>query len=164
MSLTIRPAQDGDAPGIAAIWTPVIRDTTAIFNTGARDAPFVRANIADRRATGTEFFVAEEAGRILGFATYGQFRSGNGYVHAYEHSVMIAPEANGRGVGRALMAAVEGHARGQGGHTMVAAISGENAAAQAFHAQLGYAEVGRLPESGRKFDRWLDLVLMMKTL
>jgi phosphinothricin acetyltransferase len=67
-------------------------------------------------------------------------------------------------VGRALLRAVEDHARAQGHHTMIAAISGENTGAIGFHAAQSYAETGRLREVGRKFDRWFDLVVMQKAL
>jgi L-amino acid N-acyltransferase YncA len=149
---------------IAEIWQPIIRETTAIFHTENRDAAFVDRFIAQRRSLGREFWVALDGDRVLGFATYDQFRSGNGYLHAMEHSVMLRPEARGRGAGRALMVALEDHARMAGAHVMIAAIDAANGPARAFHAALGYAEVGYMPELGRKFDRWLDLVLMQKLL
>ena len=119
----------------------------------------------DQAGSGRAFLIgAADDGRVLGFASYDQFRAGNGYVHAMEHTVILAPEAHGRGLGRALMTAIEEHARIRGGHSMVAGVSGENAAGIAFHRALGYAHVGLLPQSGRKFGRWLDLVLMQKFL
>ena len=81
-----------------------------------------------------------------------------------EHSVILAPEGRGRGLGRALMAAIEAHAAGQGAHSMFAGVSAANPDGRAFHARIGYRELAVLPEVGFKFGRWLDLVLMQKML
>lgn len=162
--MNIRPATPGDYPAVCALWNPVIRDTTVIFHSEERDGAKVDEIIRGRRRDGHEFFVAEADGRILGFASYAQFRPGNGYATALEHSIILAPDAWGRGVGRALMARVEDHARAGGGHTLFAGVSGENRAGIAFHEKLGFRTVAVIPEAGRKFGRWLDLVLMMKFL
>jgi phosphinothricin acetyltransferase len=81
-----------------------------------------------------------------------------------EHTIQLAPGASGRGHGRALMRAVEDHARMGGAHSMFAGVSGENPEGRAFHARLGYAETAVLPAVGWKFGRWMDLVLMQKFL
>ena len=77
---------------------------------------------------------------------------------------MLAPDARGRGVGRSLMAAIEQHARDMGFHTMWAGVSAGNPDGVVFHERVGYEKVAVLPEVGRKFDQWLDLVLMQKRL
>jgi len=159
---TIRPATPEDATAVQAIWLPIIRDTTATFSSLERSVEDVAAFIADRQARGREVLVAERDGKVAGFATYDQFRGGNGYVHAMEHSIVLGTDARGQGMGRALMKAICTHAAERGAHTMVAGISGENLSAVAFHAAIGFEHVGRLPQSGRKFGRWLDLVLMQK--
>lgn len=159
----VRPARAEDHPAILAIWNPVIRDTAITFSSEEKTPGTLAAMIAERRAAGSEFFVAEDGG-ILGFATYAQFRGGNGYVHAKEHTVILAPSARRRGTGRALMTVVEEHARRGGAHTLFGGVSGENAAGIAFHERIGFRTVAVLPEVGRKFGRWLDLVLMMKFL
>lgn len=161
----VRPAAPRDHAAILELWNAVIRDTTIIFASEEKTAEGLAALIAERRAAGRDFFVCEEAGgRILGFATYAQFRSGDGYAQAMEHTVMVAPGARGRGAGRALMTRIEDHARAGGAHTLFAGVSGENAAGIAFHERLGFCTVARIPEAGRKFGRWLDLVLMQKFL
>lgn len=159
----IRPAGPDDLAAILAVWNPVIRDTTITFSSDQKTPESLAAMIAERRAAGREFFVAV-AGGVLGFATYAQFRAGNGYAHAMEHTVILAPGAAGQGIGRALMAQLENHARAGGAHTLFAGVSGENAAGVAFHERIGFRTVARLPEAGRKFGRWLDLILMMKFL
>ncbi len=94
--------------------------------------------IAARRAAGREFFVLRKGGAI-GLATYDQFRNGNGYAHATERTIPVSPEPCGRGAGR--------ERRGI-----------------AFHARPGFDVAARYPEVGRKFDGWIDPVLMMKRI
>jgi phosphinothricin acetyltransferase len=159
----IRLAEAFDVPSLLAIWNPLIRETTVTFTSEEKTGERLLTMIAQRRAAGRGFFVADAAG-VAGFAAYDQFRSGNGYSSAMEHTVILAPEARGHGVGRALMTVLEAHARDAGHHAMIGGISGENAAAIGFHHALGYRVVGTLPEVGRKFGRRLDLVLMQKLL
>lgn len=161
--MTIRPVAPDDYPAILALWNPIIRDTTVTFSSEEKTPATLAALVDERRAAGREFFVADDGG-LQGFASYVQFRGGNGYAHAMEHTVILGAGARGRGLGRALMAAVEDHARAAGHHTMHAGVSGENAAGIAFHSRLGYRTVGIVPEAGWKFGRWLDLVLMQKRL
>lgn len=158
--MILRAATPADVPAIAAYWNPLIRTTTITFSSEEKSP----ADLAQMIATRPWFFVAEVDGRVVGHATCAQFRGGDGYLHSHEHTIIVDPAAKGTGVGRALMARLEAAARGAGVHVMVAGISGENAAAVAFHTALGYVETGRLPQVGRKFGRWLDLVLMQKSL
>jgi L-amino acid N-acyltransferase len=162
--MIVRPALDADMDQVAVIWEPILRDTTITFAGDIRTPETLIRTAADRRADGREFFVAADGPQILGFATYGQFRGGSGYVTAMEHTIILAADAQGRGVGRALMAAVEDHAMAGGAHTMVAVVSGENPEAVAFHQAVGYVEYGTLPQIGRKFGRYLDAVFMVKLL
>lgn len=159
--MIIRPAEDGDIPALAEFWNAIVRDTTVTFSSTPKTPESLAALIAGRRATGREFFVLREGGAI-GLASYDQFRHGDGYVHAVEHTVLVSPELRGRGAGRALMDRIEAHARAGGAHTLFAAVSGENEGAIAFHARIGFDVAARYPEVGRKFGRWIDLVLMMK--
>ena len=77
---------------------------------------------------------------------------------------MLDTPAQGGGVGRALMTAIEAHARSNGVHSLWAGISAENPGGVGFHRALGFVHVARLPEVGFKFGRWMDLVLMQKIL
>ena len=156
----IRPATPDDAAAIAEIWNQIIRDTVATFTTAEKSV----TDLVQAMQTGQPFFVAEADQQIIGFATYFAFRGGPGYAHTKEHTIQLAPQARGKGVGRGLMDAVETHARDAGVHTIWAGVSGENPDGRAFHAALGYEEIATLPEVGRKFNRWMDLILMRKLL
>jgi phosphinothricin acetyltransferase len=162
--MILRAAEARDAPAVAAIWNPVIRDSAATFTTREKTSAGLTADFAMRAAEGKVFLLAEEAGEVLGFATYFQFRGGPGYARTMEHSVILAPSARGRGVGRALMAALENHARAGDVHSLWAGVSAENPAGVAFHKAIGFSEIARLPQVGFKFGRWMDLVLMQKIL
>ncbi|MCZ8333131.1 MAG: GNAT family N-acetyltransferase [Rhodobacteraceae bacterium] len=160
----IRDATPADAAAIAAIWNPVISDTAITFNSVEKSMADIAAMIRARQADGHGFLVAEAEGNILGFATYAQFRGGVGYARTMEHTILLSPAAQGRGLGRALMTAVEDHARARGALSLFAGVSAENPAGRAFHAAMGFAEVAILQRVGYKFGRTMDLVLMQKFL
>lgn len=159
----IRPARPEDAPAIVAFWNPLIRETLVTFNPQEKTEAEVADSIRAKAAAGHGFLVADDGG-VSGFASYGQFRAGAGYGRTMEHTIILAPAAHGRGVGRALMAAIEDHARARGTHSMIAGVSGGNPQGRAFHAALGYSEVAVVPQVGWKFGQVWDLVLMQKLL
>lgn len=159
--MIIRPARVSDAPSIVAISNAIIRDTLVTFTTDERSEDAIAADIKTR---GPAYLVAEKNGQVLGFATYGSFRNGPGYAKCREHTIQLAPQARGQGVGRALMSTLEGAARSEGVHVLVAGISSANPGAVAFHTALGYTQVGLMPEVGFKWGKRLDLVLMQKIL
>lgn len=159
--MIIRSAERRDAVQIAAIWNAVIENTAITFTTDLKTEVGIAGDILAR---GGGFQVAEQDGMVAGFATYGAFRGGPGYARTKEHSIMLAPQARGKGTGRALMTGLCDHARDVGVHSMWAGISGENPVAVPFHAALGFSEIARLPEVGFKFGRWMDLILMQKIL
>ncbi|HSF64787.1 MAG TPA: GNAT family N-acetyltransferase [Paracoccaceae bacterium] len=160
----IRAATPADIPGILAIWNPVIRDTAITFNSAEKTPDDLLAALRDKAAAGHAFLVAAPEGRVLGFATYGPFRGGTGYARTLEHTILLAPDAQGRGLGRALMEALCDHARAGGVHSLIGGVSAENPQGRAFHAAMGFAEAAILPQVGWKFGRWMDLVLMQKFL
>jgi phosphinothricin acetyltransferase len=157
--MILRPAASSDIPAILEIWNPLIRESAATFTTEEKTREGLAALIAER---GEAFVVAEDAGSVAGFAGFGPFRAGPGYRHTAEHTIILAEAARGRGTGRALMARLEEVARARGIHTLIGAVSGENAGAIAFHEAIGFARAGTLPGAGHKFGRWLDLVLFHK--
>lgn len=159
--MILRPARATDAAAICAIANPIIRDTLITFTTAEKTPEGVAEEIAARLPG---YLVGEIGGRVLGFASYGPFRGGPGYAHSKEHTILLAPEARGQGLGRALMARLEAVAADNGVHVLVGGVSAANPRGIGFHAALGFVEVGRMPEVGFKAGQWLDLVLMQKIL
>ena len=162
--MNLRHAEASDAAAIAAIWNPVIRDSLITFNAAEKTDADIATLIEETRAAGHAFLLAEEADGIAGFGLYGQFRKGVGYARTVEHTIILAPSAQGRGIGRALLTALEDHARAGGAHMIFAGVSAANPHGRAFHAACGYVERATLPEVGFKKGRWLDLHLMQKRL
>ena len=159
----IRPATPADVPAITGIINQVIRETTITVTSVEKSESDVLAMITERRALGHELFVADVGG-VLGYASYAQFRPSPGYLRTMEHSVALSAAGQGRGLGRALLAAVESHAKAAGAHVLIAAITADNTQSISFHKGLSCAQVGLLPQVGYKFGRYHDLVLMQKFL
>lgn len=157
----IRDAEIKDAKSIASLWNWMIQDTLATFTTEEKSLEDIE-NLVEARQSG--FFVAEDAEGVTGFVTFGPFRAGPGYGATCEHTVIVAPDSQRQETGRALMAQAMRSAAKQGYHVMVGAISSANLQAVRFHEKLGFDEVGRMPEVGRKAGCWLDLILVQKIL
>ncbi len=152
---------------------PVLRDlyntlipTTTVAWTDSLQTLRERRNwFRSQQRCGYPVLVAEVAGQVVGFTAYGSFRGSGkwpGYQHTVEHTIHVHEDYSGRGLGRLLLEALIDRARASGVHVMVAAVDGANADSIAFHERLGFTTVARMPEVGRKFDRWLELVLMQR--
>ena len=159
--MKIRAARAEDAKAIADLWNGMIRDTLATFTTTEKTVKGIAALIFER---GPAFRVAEDMHGVHGFVTYGPFRNGPGYGATVEHTIILSRGAQGRGTGQMLMEQGIKGAQAQGHHIMVAAISGANPGAIAFHEKLGFEKVAHMPQVGRKADQWLDLILMQKII
>jgi phosphinothricin acetyltransferase len=165
MDHVIRDARREDLPLMTGILNKLIATTTAIWSLSPTTLEARAAWLEERHARGFPVLVAEEAGGpLLGFASFGDFRPWEGYAGTVEHSVYVDTPARRRGVGRALLASLIDRAEARRLHAMVGGIEAGNRASLALHAALGFREVGRLPEVGRKFDRWLDLVFVERLL
>ncbi|SDL44321.1 GNAT family N-acetyltransferase [Pseudomonas indica] len=157
----IRDATDADLAGILEIYNDAVLNTTAIWNEKTVDLANRRAWLAERNAQGYPVLVAvDEQDQVLGYASFGDWRTWDGYRHTVEHSVYVKNDHIGAGIGKALMRALIDRARALGKHVMVAGIESENRASIHMHQQLGFVHVGQLREVGTKFGRWLDLTFM----
>ncbi|MCC8957977.1 N-acetyltransferase [Bradyrhizobium sp. Pear77] len=161
--MIIRPATEQDIPAITAIFNEAVANSNAIW-TEKQDSEAERlAWMKARLALGYPVLVAEGP-VVLGYGTFGDFRAFPGYRYSVEHSVYIHADHRGRGLGRVIVDALVAAATALGKHVMIAGIDGGNPASLRLHARAGFVEVARMPEVGRKFGRWLDLVFMQRVL
>lgn len=162
--MLIRDAAEADLPAILEIYNEVIANTTAVYSelpVTLQDRRLWRQSRLDQ---GYPVLVAADRLGIAGFASFGDFRAWPCYRHTVEHSVHVEALRRGRGVGKQLVKALFPRAAQCGKHAMIAAIDAQNAASLAMHEQLGFTRAAHLREVGRKFDRWLDLVLMQRII
>jgi L-amino acid N-acyltransferase len=164
MTVIVRPAAEVDLATIVAIYNDAVLNTTAIWNDAVVDLDNRQAWFDGRQRQGYPVLVAEEDGAVVGYGSFGDFRAFDGYRFSVEHSIYVAEGRRRRGVASAIIEALTARARELGKHVMIGGIAGDNLASLALHARLGFSEVGRMPEVGFKFGRWLDLVFMEKKL
>ena len=156
----IRPATEADLPGILVIYNELIANSTAVYVFRPQTLDQRQQWFAELKAGGWPVLVSVAEGMITGFACIGPFRSKPGYRYSGEHTVHVHADHRGKGVGRALLKAVIEEAKRLELRVLVGAIDAENPASLALHRELGFSETARMPQVGRKFGRWLDLVLM----
>ncbi|WP_413990611.1 N-acetyltransferase family protein [Labrys okinawensis] len=162
--MTVRPAIEADLPGILGIYNDAVLHTTAIWNWNRVDLANRKAWFEARAKQNYPILVAGAPGEVLGYASYGDWRPFDGYRYTVEHSVYVAQEARGRGIGASLLEALITKAREGGKHIMLGGIEAGNVASLALHRRFGFVETGRMPEVGQKFGKWLDLVFMQLKL
>lgn len=162
--MLIRDAHDDDLPAILAIHNDAVLNTTAIWNSTAVDLEDRHAWLAGRRQAGYPVLVAEQAGEVAGYASFGDWRAWEGYRFTVENSVYIRADKRGHGIGSALLAPLVEAAARLGKHVMVAGIEAGNDASIRLHRRHGFVQVAHFREVGEKFGRWLDLVFLQRTL
>jgi len=165
MTLPIRPSTDADIGAITAIYGWNVLNGLGTFE----EIPPDEAEMARRRGAfldrGLPYLVAELDGKVLGYAYAGPVRLRAAYRYTVEDSIYVAPEAAGKGVGKALLKALIEACEALGLRQMCAVIGDSgNAASIGVHAALGFEHKGVFPAMGYKFDRWVDLVWMQRPL
>lgn len=162
--MRVRHATQADLPQLLDIHNDAVRRLDAIW-TETEDTLEQRTQwFLERTGAGYPVMVAEEGSEILGYATYGSYRSRSGYRLTVEHSIYLRDAAQGKGVGKALMGALIDEARAKGFHLMVGVIDAKNTGSIAFHERFGFVHAGFLPQAGFKHGKWLDQVNMVLLL
>ena len=163
--MQIRDANETDLAGILQIYNDAVEHSTAIWNEQTVDLDDRRAWLAGHRVAGNAVLVAvDNEGQVLGYAAYCPWRVQDGFRQTVEHSVYVRDGQRGNGIGRALLTQLIERARQADMHVLIGAIDSANRDSIHLHQQLGFIHVGQLRQVGRKFDRWLDLVLLQRVV
>lgn len=161
--MRIRDATKSDVPAILGIYNDVVANTTAIYDErpstlGERQAWF------EARSRSFPVLVGELNGEVVGFSTFGEWRSRWGYRFTVEHSVHVRADCRGKGFGRQLIEVLFPRAAAMNVHMMIAHIDSAAAASLRLHEKLGFRNVGTFREVGRMHGGWLSVVAMQKEI
>lgn len=164
VSTTVRTATDGDAEAIRAIYNPEVLESTVTFDLVPRTAEDQLAWQHERSGAHAVLVAVDDAGEVVGYGSLSPYKPRAAYATTVEDSVYVRRDQQGRGVGGALLGELLHVATAHGFHAVMARIVGGHDASIALHAKAGFEVVGTEREVGRKFGRWLDVVVMQKLL
>lgn len=166
--LIVRPCFEQDLEQVQLIYAHHVLTGTGSFETEPPSLEEMHGRWSKVVTQGWPWLVASpksDLSRVLGYAYAAQFRERAAYAHTFENSVYIAPAAQGQGVGRVLLNELLATLKDDGVREVIAVIGDAgNAASIALHAAAGFQHAGVLGKAGVKFGRWLDVVLMQKSL
>lgn len=158
--ITIREATAQDLQQILDIYNDAIIHTTAVYS----EIPQTLAMRIDwfkgRKDSNFPVIVTELNGVVVGFGSYGDFRSWPCYRFTAEHSVYIHNAYRGLGISKMLIKELLLHAKNAGLHALIAGIDSENIVSLNLHYAFGFVKVAHFKEVGFKFNRWLDLIFL----
>jgi phosphinothricin acetyltransferase len=161
----IRPSTDADIPAITAIYTHHVLHGTGTFETTPPTEQDMAARRADVLSKGLPYLVVEDASGVLGYAYCNWFKPRPAYRFSAEDSIYLAPSAQGKGLGKLLLIELMAQAERSGVRKLIAVIGDSaNQGSVGVHMACGFLHVGVLANCGWKFDRWLDVVLMDRTV
>ncbi len=163
--LNIRPSTDHDLPAIADIYAYHVLHGTGTFETSAPSSAEMAQRRLDVLAKSLPYLVAEDETGLIGFAYCNWFKPRPAYRFSAEDSIYLAPAAAGRGAGKLLLTELLTCAERAGVRKLIAVIGDSaNAGSIGVHRACGFTHVGILTSCGWKFDRWLDVVMMEKSI
>ena len=152
-------------PAIQAIYAYHVLHGLASFEEVPPDLEEMRRRFEEVTARGLPYLVAGNGTEVLGYGYCNRFRPRSAYRFSLENSVYIRADMHGKGLGKALLAALIERCTALGYRQMIAVIGDSgNIASIALHASLGFVRVGTLRSSGIKFGRWVDTVMMQRAL
>ncbi len=144
---------------VLAILNDAIVNSTALYDYKPRTPQMMDAWFDTKHRGNYPVIGAINDGReLMGFASYGTFRAYPAYKYTVEHSIYVAGQFRGQGVGKRLLEEVIAAARGQEYHVMIGAIDSRNTVSIRLHERFQFQRAGTIRQAGFKFGRWLDLV------
>jgi len=159
--LELRLARIDDAEAIRVIYNNEVASGTATFDLAPRTLEQQRDWLTER--SGAHMVIVAEADRaIVGFGALSRYMQRPAYSTTVEDSVYVRPENQAQGIGEAILARLIERASEHGFHTIIARIGSESEGSIALHRKAGFEDVGKEREIGRKFGRWLDVVIMQR--
>lgn len=168
--MNIREVRTDDATALLAIYAPYVTDTAITFEYDVPTEDEFRRRISHVTSK-HPWIVAEEDGKIIGYAYADDFKARDAYRHSVETSIYVEHTQKHHGVGRALLTALEERLRRQGilnANACIAYSETEdetlNLDSVRFHQSMGYRQVAHFHLCGRKFHRWYDMIWMEKFL
>ncbi len=162
--MEVRLAGEGDAEAIRAIYNLEVTTSTVTFDLVPRTVEAQQRWLAARSGAHVALVAVDDEGVVAGFASLSPYRNRPAYNTSVEDSVYVRRDRQGLGVGKLLLAALLETATASGFHAVMARVVGGHEASIGLHASLGFAIVGTEREVGRKFGRWLDVVVMQRLL
>ncbi len=164
----IRLAGPDDAEAIRAIYNLEVAESTVTFDLVPRTVAGQRAWLAEHAGVHPAVVVVEggetKEGVVAGFGCLAPYRSRPAYATTVENSLYVRRDRQGRGYGRAILEELLRLATLHGFHAVMARIVDGHQVSIALHRSCGFELVGVEREVGRKFGRWLDVVLMERLL
>lgn len=164
-SLIIRAATPYDFEAISAIYEHHVLLGTGSFEIKPPSSEEMLKRYEQVQAFGGVYLVAEFDEAVLGYAYATAYNQRAAYFNTVTDSIYVHPQAQGSGIGKALLMQLIKECENKGFRQMIAIIGdSDNLASQNLHKACGFTEIGVLPAVGYKFGRWLDSVLMQRAL
>lgn len=164
-TIWLRDSLDVDLAALRAIYAHHVLQGTGTFELEPPDEAEMARRRSEVLARGLPWLVAQQQGKVLGYAYANYFRPRLAYRFCLEDSIYLAPEAQGAGLGSLLLAELIARCEALGARQMVAVIGdSDNAASIGLHRRAGFELMGVMKAAGWKFERWLDVVFMQRPL
>jgi len=160
-TFSIRPATNDDVRAIVGIYNWAVNQTFATIDS----EPLSTEEAADwweTHARRSRLVVATDDSGVIGWARLFPWKQRG--IDVVEDLVYVDPVHHGRGIGRALLTELIKQATGLGYRTIVATVATDNRSGLQLHEKLGFESVGTIRNAANKFDRWMDITLMQRSL